>query len=142
MDVYWTYKTKIFGLEKFIEFNSLKGVGIFSPRVPILPTFPPYNSGTRTSFLNNLLVIFCTAYKCHGSWKDNGTMHQIISSDLPSAVGWKKMYCLAYVKWPPDRLQVFVYADNCNTNNNRTGTVEGLVLSFNISLSPSGKPSG
>ncbi|XP_050058576.1 uncharacterized protein LOC114127463 [Aphis gossypii] len=83
-----------------------------------------------------------SAYKCHGSWKDNGTMYQIISSNLLSAAGWKKLYCLAYVKWPPDRLQVFVYADNCNPNNNRTaatGSDEGLVLSFNISLSPSGE---
>lgn len=82
------------------------------------------------------------AYKCHRGWKDNnGTVHQIISSDSPSAAGWRKLYCLAYVKWPPDRVQVFVYADNCNPGNNRTAVTaagEGLVLSFNISLSPSG----
>jgi hypothetical protein len=69
-------------------------------------------------------------------------VHQIISSDSPSAAGWRKLYCLTYVKWPPDRVQVSVYADNCNPDNNRTGVTaadEGLVLSFNISLSPSGK---
>jgi len=96
---------------------------------------------SKTAFSKNIWFSF-VAYKCHGSWKENGTMHQIISSDLPSAAGWKKLYCLAYVKWPPDRMQVFVYADNCNPNNNRTtatGPDEGLVLSFNISLSPSGK---
>jgi len=97
------------------------------------------------SFPKNIFWFRFAAYKCHGGWKDNGTTHQIISSDLPSAAGWKKLYCLAYVKWPPDRLQVFVYADNCNPNNNRTaatGPDEGLVLSFNISLSPSGKSAG
>ncbi|VVC41325.1 Hypothetical protein CINCED_3A012935 [Cinara cedri] len=88
-----------------------------------------------------------SAYKCHGGWKNNGTVHQIISSELLSVTGWRKLYCLTYVKWPPDRVQVFVYADNCNPNNNRTVTSTfatspengGLVLSFNISLSPSGE---
>lgn len=93
-------------------------------------------------FINLIIFNIFAAYKCHGGWKENGTMHQIISSDSPSAAGWRKLYCLAYVKWPPDRVQVFVYADNCNPNNNRTTTTaagEGLVLSFNISLSPSSK---
>lgn len=88
------------------------------------------------------MFVSFAAYKCHGGWKENGTVHQIISSDLPTAGGWRKLYCLTYVKWPPDRVQVFVYADNCNPNNNRTTASapdEGLVLSFNISLSPSGK---
>lgn len=89
-----------------------------------------------------LFFSMTAAYRCHGGWKENGTVHQIISSELPSAVGWRKLYCLSYVKWPPDRVQVSVYADNCNPGNNRTAATaagEGLVLSFNISLSPTGK---
>lgn len=130
----------------FILFNTkcvFNGKSIPSHRIKKFGD-PCYN---ETHFLrlprSRILKSFCfAAYKCHGGWKENGTMHQIISSDLPSAAGWKKLYCLAYVKWPPDRLQVSVYADNCNPNNNRTaatGSDEGLVLSFNISLSPSGK---
>jgi len=124
---------------------------LFIPSPQIKQFWDPCNIIVErdTSFMSSTIAFpkrifwFCfAAYKCHGGWKENGTMHQIISSNLPSAAGWKKLYCLAYVKWPPDRLQVFVYADNCNPNNNRTtatGSDEGLVLSFNISLSPSGK---
>lgn len=102
-----------------------------------------HKRGINHKVIGKTPFLLFAAYKCHGGWKDNGTVHQIISSDLPSASGWRKLYCLTYVKWPPDRVQVFVYADNCNPNNNRTTAAttsdEGLILSFNISLSPSGK---
>lgn len=131
---------------------SVKDLFCGSPgfRVPCAPlSSPSVNPILATSTAKQTkkpnVIVFLSyylpaAYKCHGGWKANGTTHQIIGSDLPSPAGWRKLYCVTYVRWPPDHVHVSVYADNCNTANNRTGTTnDGLVLSFNISLSPSGK---
>ncbi|XP_050546944.1 uncharacterized protein LOC126908689 [Daktulosphaira vitifoliae] len=81
-----------------------------------------------------------STYKCHGSWKDNNTVYQIISSDFPTAAGWRKFYCVSYVKQPPDKVQVNIYSDNCkSTGNDNLTEKPGLVLSFNISLSATGE---